>query len=336
MSEYDPDAEARAYEKPYGEEDDKAYSAPYEVTPPPLPPVAVVAPAPASSPQARALAGGLGDFTPEGRCVLTTLSKLLWRFFSQVADGQTMAALTTLAVYQSLYNLKRNVIAPGFSPAVVAGLPLRLPDVSWSQPMIDSAKLVLAGAFGPNAAVIAVLRAMPQNMGAVGAWFPTLRNAAPPEDLATLRAYQDAPTPVGSDPARILSAYVADDLVECQGPRVAPAPPPPPPPPRVNTGSGSTASGAPPPTQRVREGGLGFFGFALLALAGYGAWLAYQDAKKLKSGVSGMDEDFDKHIRRARAALQYEEPKSVAKRLEDDGLSREDAYLIVRAAQKAD
>lgn len=339
MSEYDPDEDARAYG-----EDAKAYSADadYEVAPVPV----AVMPSPPPPSAAPALSG-LGDFTLEGRCSLTALSKLLWRFFAQVADGQTMAALTTLAVYQSLYNLKRNVIAPGFSAAVVASLPARLPDVSWSQPAIDSAKLVLAGSFGPNTAVIAALRAMPSNMGALGAWFPTLRNAAPPEDLAVLRTYQDAPMPVGGDQARILSSYVADDLVDCQGPPAPtplppaptrpPAPPPPPPPPsppRVNPSGTTTSSGtAPAPS---RSGGIGLLGYALVALAGYGAWLAYQDSKKTKGGVAGMDEDFAKHIQRARAALQYEAPKAVAKRLEADGVSREDAYLIVRAAQAAE
>lgn len=46
--------------------------------------------------------------------------------------------------------------------------------------------------------------------------------------------------------------------------------------------------------------------------------------------------DIEKHIARARRALAYEEPEEVAKRLEADGASREQAYLIVVAAKQAD
>ena len=55
------------------------------------------------------------------------------------------------------------------------------------------------------------------------------------------------------------------------------------------------------------------------------------------AGLGGEDEnDFDARIGRARAALDYEEPKGVAQRLVEDGASVEQAYLIVRAAQLLD
>jgi len=307
--EYDPDAEANAYsddEKAYGADPD--YNAPIPVQP-------VLADPPRAAPR-RALSG-LGDFSPEGRCVVTALAKLLWRFFTQVAAGSTQDALVTLSVYRSLYGLKRADLVAGFAPGTA--LPATIPDTSWSQPMMASAVLVLFGAYGgTDAPVMAVLRTMPSNMAALATWFPNLQNATTPEEALALRAYSDAPMPTAGDPARILAAYVVDDLHACNPAAVAtPAPTP-----AATTPAPASSpfvyrpglvlpstpihlapppAAAPPPVTSSggalpqREGGMGLWGIALLALAGYGAWLAYQDHQKVmserKHGVAGLDDE---------------------------------------------
>lgn len=304
--EYDPDAEASAYS-----DDEHAYGADPDLAPAPA------APRPAAEPRARRRSlSGLGDFSPEGACTVTALAKLLWRFFTQVTDGNTQDALVTLSVYRSLYNMKRAVVAAGFSAAAQGQLPVTIPDTSWSQPMMASAVLLLLGAYGPtDTAVVNVLRTMPLNMAALATWFPNLRNATTPEEATALRAYSDAPMPVGDpNPARILAAYVVDDLHACNPAAAAPpiptpsAPAPTPAPFVAVPQAPQPVTMAPLRPQQTpsqnpqtssggqqREGGMGLWGLALLALAGYGAWLAYQDHQKVmaerKHGVAGLDEE---------------------------------------------
>jgi hypothetical protein len=51
-------------------------------------------------------------------------------------------------------------------------------------------------------------------------------------------------------------------------------------------------------------------------------------------GLRGAEPNrFDEQIERTRRALDYESPRDVAQRLVSDGTSREQAYLLVRAAQ---
>lgn len=259
----------------------------------PRPPVQNFAPpAPRTGPMVTVLFRGLGDFDVAGRCAIVALSRVAWLFWSKVADGQTTAALGILELYRSLWNLKRDSIASGFVGHGVEHLPGILPAAEWSQPMRYSMAYAMAGATGFYTDVANVLARMPDSMAALPQWFQQITAALPASDLPALRAYVDSPLPMSGDPAIYYANYVRDDLSRCGAPATAPAPAPtqyqtqapqgqsiapfrPAPSP---TPGGSATPGTGGPGASSSGGGL-FSLLAMLALIGYGGYLAIQDSK---------------------------------------------------------
>jgi hypothetical protein len=273
--------------------------------------------------------GGLGEFTPEAVCAIRALDKLVWRFFSQVNDGSTLDALTSLNLFRSLYNHKRATIAPGFSTAEQGVLPQVLNENAWTQDMIRAVVMSLLGGLGRSDARIPTkLGQIPTSMAQLPSWWTGLRDMLTPADLQALRGYIEVPLPTGVDPTTIIARYVQEDLQACaagSSPTAsapapsAPAPSAPAPapvrfdpatgrmvtlPPVLLTIPGGSGGGAPPPrntspSETTSSGGarassgIGLLGFALIAIAAYGAYLAYEDGKKTPAQLRGEEDEDD-------------------------------------------
>jgi len=244
---------------------------------------------------------GLGDFDLAGRCAIVALSRVAWLFWSKVQDGQTTVALGILELFRSLWNLKRDTIASGFIGHGQEHLPGVLPAAEWSQQMAYAMAYAIAGATGFQSDIANVLARMPTSMAALPGWFPTLVSALPAADLPSARTYVDAPLPSSGDPVVYYAGYVRDDLSQCGAPASATPPVPAPAPPTyqsvtqpqqmapfrpgtATTGGGSAGAGAggPGSSSSSAAGGGGGGNIALLfmlALLGYGGYLAYQDSK---------------------------------------------------------
>lgn len=235
----------------------------------------------------------LGDFTPSGTCSIRALSRVAYRFFTQLQNGDTSAALVTLGVWRSLYNARRNGFVGGFSPVAQALLPASLPQVEWSDALRQAMAVVIAGGLGAGHPALAILESLPVSMASVGAWFLRFQGALVPGNIAFLREYVDILMPSGSTPAQVLTAYVNDDLSSCTAPAVA-TPPPPTSPPVVPRNTGAPTSpagggrggagaggGAPSPITSAAapvSSSTGMWMTAgLVAFAGYGLYLAVKD-----------------------------------------------------------
>lgn len=265
---------------------------------------------------------GLREFDLPARCALIALSRVTWLFFSKVSDGQTQSALGVLELYRSLWNLKRDVIAPGFVGHGPEYMPGMLPVAEWSTPMRQSMAYTLAGATGFHDDITQVLVRMPDSMAALPEWFVRLRNVIPSVDLPTLRGYIDAPLPSSGDPILYLANFVRDDLQQCMGatsptPPPAPAPAPPSrtvpfvpivgrptglpvpssppagPPPPPGGGAGSPGMQPSQPASSAASGGASFALLVVLALLGVGGYLAWQDSQKAKAALSEGQESDD-------------------------------------------
>jgi hypothetical protein len=267
---------------------------------------------------------GLREFDLAARCALIALSRVTWLFFSKVSDGQTQSALGVLELYRSLWNLKRDVIAPGFAGHGPEYMPGMLPAAEWSTPVRNSMAYALAGATGFHDDITQVLVRMPDNMAALPAWFVQLRNVLPAADLPVIRAYVDAPLPTTGDPILFLANFVRDDLQQCMGvtasppqpaqpppsrsvpfrpylpsqqvvtqlrPALAPPAPPPALPPVIEQGGGG--GGAPPSRPSQPSGGVSLAVLVVLALLGWGGYLAWQDSQKQKALGEGRAEETD-------------------------------------------
>ncbi len=231
---------------------------------------------------------GLGEFTVSGACSIRALSRVAFRFFTEVAEGRTQPSLATLEVYRRLYNARRGGFANGFSGAAQALLPTNLPAAEWNDALRQTVAIVLAGGLGNGHPAIETLSSMPPAISGLTAWFIALQRNLSPGNLAFLREYLEVPMPTGANPITVLSAYVNDDLRRCT-PSSTPTPPPPSSPPVVArnptssspaTGGGASAGGAPgtmPSGVPVSSGTHSLLLFGLVGLVGWGLLKAVTD-----------------------------------------------------------
>ncbi len=253
-------------------------------------------PLPRTGPMVSVLFRGLGDFDLAGRCAIVALSRVAWLFWSKVQDGQTTVALGILELYRSLWNYKRDAIASGFIGHGIEHMPGILPSAQWTQDMRYSMAYSIAGATGFQTDIAQVLARMPDSMASLSTWFPTLVSTLPVADLPSARLYVDAPLPTSGDPAVYYANYVRDDLAQCATPAstsTSTAPVAPPAPTQYYAAQTSTPTFAPtlapgtPGGSATPGGGSGGApsssgGIALvimLAILGYGGYLAFQDSK---------------------------------------------------------
>jgi hypothetical protein len=157
----------------------------------------------------------LGEFDAQQMCFLRPLVRLAWAYLATMAEGHTMDALGLLEVYRSLYNARRDAIAPGFAPEMRALLPARLDEAAWTDPMRISIALVLGSLTGSTAARRERLAAIPASAGAIGSWFASIRGLF---DESSLRTYLEVPRFGGEDFALSVRRAVEGDVAACLAP----------------------------------------------------------------------------------------------------------------------
>jgi len=252
-------------------------------------------PLPRTGPMVSVLFRGLGDFDLAGRCAIVALSRVAWLFWSKVSDGQTTVALGVLELYRSLWNFKRDAIASGFIGHGIEHLPGILPAAQWSQDMRYAMAYSIAGATGFQTDIANVLARMPDSMASLPPWFATLASTLPVADLPSARTYVDAPLPTSGDPIVYYANYVRDDLSQCGTPATTTAPAPAPTQyyasssapqtfvptlaPGTPGGSDAPGTGGPGSPAPSSGGGGGIALVIMLAILGYGGYLAFQDSK---------------------------------------------------------
>lgn len=246
----------------------------------------------------------LGDFSPAGVCEIRVLAKLAYLFYSNVSLGDTSKALATLSVFRYLFNDSRATIVSGFSAPLQGALPTSVPDVSWSSEMQRAVGLSVVGAGGEsNAALRAAIGNQPGNMAALAAWFPTLRAALAPGDIATITDYASSPIVTTMDYGQQIARFATDDLRACL-PSTAPAPTVQYVPTLMTTatgitqagssggGSGGSSGGASNGSSSSGGGtssrsGSSLLVIGLVALVGYGGYLTWKDSKEKREAAAG-------------------------------------------------
>lgn len=157
-------------------------------------------------------------------CVVRSLSKLAWRYFWSMEQGQSLEALASLEVFRRLYSEERAGILELVPEANRSLIPPALSSTSYDENLRRALLVAMGLALGNVAPQLSArLQALPANANQVGAWFAQTRDLAPSSVADSLRDYWDIPLVVGSGAQMeaLISRTVAQDVADCMNPPAA-------------------------------------------------------------------------------------------------------------------